>query len=130
METMEDHVARRRAPLSLVQELPDLVLKMGLSQSGVALAEIQDAAHWDKSLGALIQPASESLQHRFDQVFTGVARRAGVQDPARLGPDLLLMIAGIRGLIIGLRVRSDQKMVQAALGQQRLNWVHAIETPP
>ena len=128
MVTANEHLSSTSSALNRLRQVPDLILRVCESASGLALTEIQEAARWDENLAALIKPASEKLQRRFDVELAAVATQAGLRDPARLGPDLLLMIAAIRGLVIGFHVRADQEAVHAALALQRLRWIGEIES--
>jgi hypothetical protein len=126
--TMQEYIAGASDPWAELHNFSKLAWNVSRSKIAVALAEIQNAAHWDTKLAALIRPASESLWGRFSAEFSTLAQRAGIASPASLIPSLMLLTSAQRGLLIASRVSATQGIVQAALAEQDLTWRRTIES--
>jgi AcrR family transcriptional regulator len=126
--TMKVYIDSVREPLTELRTFCDLAWAVSNSEIAVALAEIQNAAHWDESLATLIRPASDSLWQRFSGEFCRLAQCAGIANPPALIPSLMLLTSGLRGLVIALRVSADREVIEAARAEQRSAWIQMVDS--
>lgn len=128
IEKLSQRLDEAAKPMERLQAFFDAIWA-SVSEDSMAtvVSEIQDAAHWDVDLAALIAPASEKTLKRISQELRAIARDAGIKDLGSLDASLLLVIAATRGLAIGFRVNRQKDALAAALANLRTYWFTAIK---
>lgn len=124
---LRKQIARYPAPRDRLGALFNILWEVSNSEAGLAVSEIQDAAHWDEDLGRIINPLTSTFLPRIFSELAEVASQAGISKPEALMPSLALMLAAMRGIVIGSRFKGTEELYSSALEQQQAFWGLVIQ---
>ncbi|MCA8900396.1 MAG: TetR/AcrR family transcriptional regulator [Hyphomonas sp.] len=124
LEKTERLASKYKSGYQRLVQNADTVWKVQNTSDGIVLAEILQAARWDKELSDAMQPIARRMELRVEQRYLQLAEAAGAENPALMVPRGWLLLGSVRGLIPQLQLNSNRKMILAAV--EEMKWAHQV----